>query len=356
MKGYKVEDRLYIFPQTVDVIPEVEGADVIYVQHETVKAWKEANSDVADKIKGYNFLTMTVLPKEWAGHTDDDIEPAPEPKTDPELAWSEDSATVTIGADDNIFPTLSNPHSVTVDYSSSDGEKATIDASTGEITLLAEGETTISAAFVGDDTYEAQTVNYTLTVEAAQKADPELAWSADEVTVTIGADDNIFPTLSNPYNVDIYYPDYYGDVYTIDETTGEITLLGPGSAEVSAVFNGDDTYEAQTVSYAITVEAAAVETRPIIVDDQLNAIQQIFDNNAGQNIDTEAVPVGDYIQVNLNSGFTFNKEATEGTIVTATLNGDDISDSHGQNEFHYVTFEMPDEDSDLVVEEYTPNQ
>ena len=81
MKGYKVEDRLYIFPQTVDVIPEVEGVEVIYIQHENVKAWKEANSAVADKIKGYNFLTITALPKEWAGHTDDDIEPAPEPET-----------------------------------------------------------------------------------------------------------------------------------------------------------------------------------------------------------------------------------------------------------------------------------
>lgn len=175
MKGYKVEDRLYIFPQTVDVIPEVEGVEVIYIQHENVKAWKEANSAVADKIKGYNFLTITALPKEWAGHTDDDIEPAPEP-----------------------------------------------------------------------------------------------------------------------------------------------------------------------------------ETRSLEVTDALEAIFQIFDNNAGQDIDPNAVPVGHGLQVNLKDDFTFNKEATEGTIVTAALNGDDISDQHGESAFHYVLFEMPDTDSSLVVEEWIP--
>lgn len=53
-----------------------------------------------------------------------------------------------------------------VTYTSSDTEKATIDASAGTITLVAAGDTTISAVFEGDDTYEAQTVTYTLTVNA----------------------------------------------------------------------------------------------------------------------------------------------------------------------------------------------
>lgn len=64
---------------------------------------------------------------------------------------------------------MTNPNSVTVAYTSSDTEKATIDASTGTITLVAAGDTTISAVFEGDDTYEAQTVTYTLTVNAEQE-------------------------------------------------------------------------------------------------------------------------------------------------------------------------------------------
>lgn len=163
MKGYITNNKCYIFPQEAGQIPEVE-ASVFYVQQEDYVAWIEENESLADKISPYNYNVMTVQPKVWANHENDDLEPAQ--KEDPELAWSADSATAQIG-ETNTFPTLTNPHSVTVSYSSSDSEKATIDASTGEITLVAEGDTTISAAFAGDDTYEAQTVTYTLTVQAA---------------------------------------------------------------------------------------------------------------------------------------------------------------------------------------------
>ena len=122
----------------------------------------------------YNYNVMTVNPKAWAGHTNDDIYI---PVT-PELAWSAASATAQIG-ETNTFPTLTNPHSVTVSYTSSDTEKATINASTGEIALVAEGNTTISAAFAGDDTYEAQTVTYTLTVQAAAPEYATLTCAAD---------------------------------------------------------------------------------------------------------------------------------------------------------------------------------
>ncbi len=88
------------------------------------------------------------------------------PPADPELAWSANSATVTLGADDNIFPTLSNPHDiVSISYESSNTTVADID-SYGLITLVSPGNTTISAVFAGDETYSASTVSYALTVES----------------------------------------------------------------------------------------------------------------------------------------------------------------------------------------------
>ena len=80
------------------------------------------------------------------------------------IAWSADSATAVIGGT-NTFPTLSNAHSVEVTYEIDDPEVATINASTGEITLVAAGTAHVSAVFAGDDTYEAKTVTYELTVE-----------------------------------------------------------------------------------------------------------------------------------------------------------------------------------------------
>lgn len=80
------------------------------------------------------------------------------------LSWGTSSRTVTIGSEENKFPTLSNENNLTVTYSSSEETVATIDA-TGVITLVAAGSTVISAAFAGNDKYEAQTVSYTLTVK-----------------------------------------------------------------------------------------------------------------------------------------------------------------------------------------------
>lgn len=73
MKGYIINDKCYVFPQEVGQIPAVE-ADVIYVQEENFAAWLAANESVADKLEKYNYNVMTVKAKEWAGHTDDELE------------------------------------------------------------------------------------------------------------------------------------------------------------------------------------------------------------------------------------------------------------------------------------------
>lgn len=88
-------------------------------------------------------------------------------KQSADIAWSKASATVTIGANDNVFPTLSNPNNLTVSYASTKEEVATINAN-GQVTLVAAGTTKISAIFEGNDSYEASTVSYNLTVKEAE--------------------------------------------------------------------------------------------------------------------------------------------------------------------------------------------
>ena len=82
------------------------------------------------------------------------------------LEWSATSADVRKGGSSNEFPTLTNPNSVEVTYESSDESIATINATTGEISLKANGSTTISAIFAGNEDYLAATVSYTLNVSA----------------------------------------------------------------------------------------------------------------------------------------------------------------------------------------------
>lgn len=82
------------------------------------------------------------------------------------LAWSAESFNASLeGA--NTFPTLTNTNGVSVSYSSSDESAATINSSTGAISLVAVGSTTITASFAGNETYKAKSVSYTLNVASS---------------------------------------------------------------------------------------------------------------------------------------------------------------------------------------------
>ena len=87
---------------------------------------------------------------------------------DPELSWSASSYEATLG-ENNSFPTLSNRHSVSVTYASSNTSVATI-STEGNVTLLAKGSATISASFDGNDLYGADYASYMLTVKNAGDA------------------------------------------------------------------------------------------------------------------------------------------------------------------------------------------
>ena len=168
--------------------------------------------------------------------------------TDPELSWSASSYEATIGSD-NEFPTLKNTYKVIVTYSSSDTDVATV-ASDGSITLLTAGTTSIMASSTADSEYTASSASYALTVV---KAGEGIAWSAAACTVTYGSDDNIFPTLSNPGKQNITYSSSNTSVATID-STGTITLVAQGETTITASAEANDSYEASSVSYALTVE------------------------------------------------------------------------------------------------------
>ena len=85
-------------------------------------------------------------------------------KTQATLSFSEKAATATVG-EDFTEPTLTKtPADITVTFTSSRQEIASVNDKTGEVTPLAEGETVIKATFAGNDNYEPVEASYTLTV------------------------------------------------------------------------------------------------------------------------------------------------------------------------------------------------
>lgn len=91
---------------------------------------------------------------------------APGVKSDPNISFSEGEVEVMIGQDFEE-PILFNPNNVEVVFSSKKPEVATIDPVTGEVTIVGEGFTTITATSVETDKYMSASVNYVLTVKKA---------------------------------------------------------------------------------------------------------------------------------------------------------------------------------------------
>lgn len=87
-------------------------------------------------------------------------------ETPTQLSWSAPTATVDLASEVKEFPTLTkNPESLTgITYSSSNADVATVNEATGEIAIVACGQTTIKAAYAGDDTYASSSATYTLRV------------------------------------------------------------------------------------------------------------------------------------------------------------------------------------------------
>lgn len=116
-------------------------------------------------------------------------------KKAPGLSWGTSARTVTIGAEGNQFPTLTNTYNLAVKYSSDDPDVAAIDAATGEITLVKAGKANIKAEFEGNDEYEAAKVTYELTVKAASTVDlkntPETAYTVAKALELINAGEGL---------------------------------------------------------------------------------------------------------------------------------------------------------------------
>ena len=84
-------------------------------------------------------------------------------KKDPALSFSETTASGVVG-EAFVAPTLTKATTAAVAYPSSDEAVATVNAETGEVTLLAAGETKITATAAENDEYNGGSASYTLTV------------------------------------------------------------------------------------------------------------------------------------------------------------------------------------------------
>lgn len=128
-------------------------------------------------------------------------------KADPELSFSESSYTATIG-ESNSFPELQNPNELAVTYRVSNSNVATIDETSGEITLVAAGQTTVYAEFAGNDEYKEGSASYMLVVKEKSIAGSDKfelvtdasTLSAGDIIILVGSDKGSYYALGTTQN------------------------------------------------------------------------------------------------------------------------------------------------------------
>lgn len=124
----------------------------------------------------------------------------------PSLSFPETSYTVEMG---DVFstPKLEGlPEGVTPEYTSSNKEVATVDATTGEVKIVGVGTTTITVTSPNTDIYEEAMVSYELTVKLATSKEVTFDYSLADCDDTNGT-----VTLTYDKGGSTYPPKWYSD-------------------------------------------------------------------------------------------------------------------------------------------------
>ena len=191
---------------------------------------------------------------------------------------------------------------LTLTYKANNNTKTTVEnAKAGDLVktgndvslpiTVAAGTASITIKIANEGSKNVRLDNIKLFQGVGKKA-PGLSWGTASRTVTIGAEDNEFPTLTNTYNLAVKYSSDDPDVAAIDATTGEITLVMAGKANITAEFEGNDEYEAAKVSYELTVKAAStvnIKNTPETAYTVAKALELI---NAGEGLDAKVYVKG----------------------------------------------------------------
>ena len=133
---------------------------------------------------------------------------------------------------------------------------ATIDATTGTVTATHEGSVTVTAtAAAVEGQFLESSASYTLTVTDSRSAAP-ISFPVTTAEAIMG-ETFTAPVLTNSESLTVSYSSSNESVATVNETTGAVTLVAPGTTNIIATFAGNATYKYTTAQYELTVNKGA---------------------------------------------------------------------------------------------------
>ena len=144
-------------------------------------------------------------------------------KQQPELSYTTTEYNVNLG-EAFTAPTLNNPHSLAVTYSSNDEDVATV-AVDGAVTIKAAGTVTITASFAGDENYVAGSASYTINITDPSISEATFVVNVDKGEKSITKNDITVEVSDGDLNREDNYRCYANQSMTISYTDGQITKI-----------------------------------------------------------------------------------------------------------------------------------
>ena len=204
---------------------------------ETISSFKLTNGGAS----GHTRIVSMTINYESTG---DPTEPI-----DPTMSFDYSETHAFIGSEFEA-PKLTCNSDGAVTYSSSNASVATVDSTTGVITLVAKGSTTITATVAATEKFNEGTASYVLNVNLPL---PGITYGEQKDYVAFLEKDFTAPELLNPNNVEVIYESTDESVATID-AEGKVSIIGLGSTVISATYNESDEYSYQYAFYNLTVK------------------------------------------------------------------------------------------------------
>jgi hypothetical protein len=236
-------------------------------------------------------------------------------KATPTVTFSAATASAKMGESFTAPTATTTPAGLALTYASSATNVAKVNASTGAVTLVAAGTTTITATFAGNDNYNGANASYTLTVsEADPEPEPEpepgpeplaetwIGFEKTEVTAVLGEPFTAPRVVVAPSGLPLTFTSSNKGVATVNESTGEVTLVGLGTTSITASFEGDDSHAPYRASYRLKVLGALI--RPITQEEDYSMMDSDdFTNDDGTEKDLSNTVINDilYTLKNLDS-------------------------------------------------------
>jgi len=165
------------------------------------------------------------------------------------ISFAEAAVTKEIVAD-YTGQALTNPNSLSVTWTSSNEEVATVED--GVLTIKTVGETTITATFAGNEDYKAGTASYTLTIQDSREA-IELSFAAASVDVNVDESVDAPALNGNTGNGAITYESSDEDIALVDPSTGEVSGVADGTATITATVAATNEYQGGTATFTVNV-------------------------------------------------------------------------------------------------------